>query len=72
MIPLDAGRPHRAAAALFRERPDRLSLVFHGNDHIKGELMAPHDAGRRARGGGAGAAPGRALRAPLRRCASTA
>jgi hypothetical protein len=42
-IPLDAGRPHRAAAALFRERPDRLSLVFHGNDHIKGELMAPKD-----------------------------
>ena len=42
-IPLDAGRPNRAAAALFRERPDRLSLVFHGNDHIKGELMAPKD-----------------------------
>ncbi len=35
--------PNRAAAALFRERPDRLSLVFHGNDHIKGELMAPKD-----------------------------
>ena len=42
-IPLDAGRPNRAAAAIFRERPDRLSLVFHGNDHIKGELMAPKD-----------------------------
>jgi hypothetical protein len=42
-IPLDAGRPNRAAAALFRERADRLSLVFHGNDHIKGELMAPKD-----------------------------
>jgi hypothetical protein len=43
-IPLDAGRPNHAAAALFNRRPDRLSLVFHGNDHIKGELMAPHDA----------------------------
>jgi hypothetical protein len=43
MIPLDAGRPHAAAAALFARRSDRLSLVFHGNDHIKGELMAPAD-----------------------------
>jgi hypothetical protein len=43
MIPLDAGRPHADAAALFARRSDRLSLVFHGNDHIKGELMAPRD-----------------------------
>lgn len=43
MIPLDAGRPHADAAALFAGRSDRLSLVFHGNDHIKGELMAPAD-----------------------------
>ena len=44
MIPLDAGRADRATAALFAGRPDRLSLVFHGNDHVKGELMAPRDA----------------------------
>ena len=72
MIPLDAGRPNRAAAALFRERRDRLSLVFHGNDHIKGELHGAQGRRRRRRDGGAGAAPRRALRAPRRRCASTA
>jgi hypothetical protein len=43
MIPLDAGRADRTATALFSRRPDRLSLVFHGNDHVKGELMAPRD-----------------------------
>ena len=37
------GAPTARRRALFRERPDRLSLVFHGNDHIKGELMAPKD-----------------------------
>ena len=50
MIPLDAGRPNPATAALFRRRADRLSLVFHGNDHIKRELLAPADvAGARRR-----------------------
>ena len=44
MIPLDAGRPSPAALALFRQRPDRLSLVFHGNNHVKRELMAQDDA----------------------------
>jgi hypothetical protein len=44
MIPIDAGRPHPAAVDLFSRRPDRLSLVFHGNDHIKHELLAPADA----------------------------
>ncbi len=44
MIPLDAGRVHRPTAELFRSRSDRLSLVLHGNDHLKGELMAPPDA----------------------------
>lgn len=43
MIPLDAGRPSPAALALFRQRPDRLSLVFHGNNHVKRELMAPDE-----------------------------
>jgi hypothetical protein len=45
MIPLDARRPHAATKSLFARRPDRLSLVFHGNDHVKGELMAPRDRG---------------------------
>jgi hypothetical protein len=45
MIPLDAARAHPAARELFARRPDRLSLVFHGNDHIKKELLAPADAG---------------------------
>jgi hypothetical protein len=39
MIPLDGGRQHRATVGLFRGRPDRLSLAFHGNDHIAAELM---------------------------------
>jgi hypothetical protein len=43
MIPLDAGRAHAPTVSLFARRRDRLSLVFHGNDHIKRELMAPRD-----------------------------
>jgi hypothetical protein len=43
MIPLDAGRPHESAAALFKRRRDRLSLVVHGNDHVKRELLRPRD-----------------------------
>lgn len=43
MIPLDAWRPHRATASLFARRRDRLSLVFHGNDHVKHELLRPSD-----------------------------
>ena len=42
MIPLDAGWPHRPTADLFRRRSDRLSLIVHGNDHTKAELLAPH------------------------------
>jgi hypothetical protein len=43
MIPLDAGRAHGPTVALFARRPDRLSLVFHGNDHVKRELLVPRD-----------------------------
>jgi hypothetical protein len=43
MIPLDGGRAHRAAVRAFRSRPDRLSLVVHGNNHVKRELLAPAD-----------------------------
>ncbi len=45
MIPLDAGRPHAPTAELFRRRPERLSLVVHGNDHTKNELLAVRDHG---------------------------
>lgn len=41
MIPLDARRPSAKAVATFRERPDRLSIVMHGNDHVRRELMQP-------------------------------
>jgi hypothetical protein len=43
MIPLDAGRPHRPTVSLFARRRDRLSLVFHGNDHVKEELLRPRE-----------------------------
>jgi hypothetical protein len=43
MIPLDAGRAHGPTASLFATRPDRLSLVIHGNDHVRSELMMPAD-----------------------------
>jgi len=43
MIPLDAGWPHRPTADLFRRRSDRLSLIVHGNDHTKAELLATHE-----------------------------
>jgi hypothetical protein len=46
MIPLDAWSLHRPTAALFASRRDRLSLVFHGNDHVKHELLRPSDPGR--------------------------
>ena len=43
MIPLDAGRPHAPTVDLFQRRADRLSLIVHGNDHTKGELLATED-----------------------------
>lgn len=43
MIPLDAGRQHRATVELFRRRGDRLSLVMHGNNHLSQELLRPED-----------------------------
>jgi hypothetical protein len=41
MIPLDRRHQHRATVELFKRRPDRLSLVLHGNNHVAGELMHP-------------------------------
>jgi hypothetical protein len=42
MVPLDARRWSVDAADLFRARPDRLSLVIHGNDHAPRELASAH------------------------------
>jgi hypothetical protein len=43
MIPLDATLPHRPTVDLFTRRADRLSLVVHGNDHLRHELLMPRD-----------------------------
>jgi hypothetical protein len=44
MVPLDARACSAAAVAMFRARRDRLSLVFHGNDHVRSELMQPQSS----------------------------
>ncbi len=40
MVPLDASRFRRDVARLFREAPGALSLLIHGNDHLRHELMS--------------------------------
>jgi hypothetical protein len=40
-IPLDLVLPGRRAAGVFREHPGELSLVVHGNDHVRRELEGP-------------------------------
>jgi hypothetical protein len=48
-VPLDGWFAHPRATRLFRERPDRLSLIVHGNDHTRLELARPAGpAARRA------------------------
>jgi hypothetical protein len=42
-IPIDGARAHRPTAELFARRADRLSLLVHGNDHVKDELHAVRD-----------------------------
>lgn len=37
-IPIDSWFSHRKAVELFRNHPNRLSLLFHGNDHLYAEL----------------------------------
>lgn len=39
MVPRDAVQAHVPTASLFEKRADRVSLAFHGNDHLKDELM---------------------------------
>jgi hypothetical protein len=43
-IPYNCHRTSSATALLFRERPDRLSICFHGNDHTDAEFATsdPH------------------------------
>jgi hypothetical protein len=37
-IPLDAWFTHMPTASLFKQHPDRISLLIHGNNHVAGEL----------------------------------
>jgi len=46
-IPLDAWFTHKPTAGLFRNNSDRLSLLVHGNNHIKEELAQPYTEGER-------------------------
>ena len=46
-IPLDAWFVHRAAAALFKKNARRVSLLYHGNDHLSNELARYDVAGIR-------------------------
>jgi hypothetical protein len=43
MIPLDRHLAHKGTVGLFRDRADRVSLAFHGNNHEKNELLQPAD-----------------------------
>jgi hypothetical protein len=45
MVPLDNRFAHAETIDLFRRNPDRLSLVFHGNDHSSRELLRPRSEG---------------------------
>ena len=44
MVPLDSWYVHGRTARLFRDHPDRLSLIVHGNNHTRLELAQAHDA----------------------------
>jgi len=39
-IPYNHRRSSKIVAEMFRSRPDRLSLCYHGNDHTSGEFMS--------------------------------
>jgi hypothetical protein len=41
MVPLDNRFAHAETIDLFRRNPDRLSIIFHGNDHSSRELLRP-------------------------------
>lgn len=48
-IPLDLWYASRSAVRLFHAHPDRLSLLVHGNDHLRRELGRPLEQGERRR-----------------------
>jgi hypothetical protein len=45
-IPLDAWFVHPPTASLFKHNVQRLSLLFHGNDHLSDELARPYSVKR--------------------------
>jgi hypothetical protein len=47
MVPFDGWFVHAPTASLFRDRPDRLSLIVHGNNHARLELARAGDPSRR-------------------------
>jgi hypothetical protein len=47
MIPLDAWFAHAKATEIFRTNTSRLSLLIHGNDHLKRELARTYDSAER-------------------------
>lgn len=48
-VPLDTWYTHSKAATLFRENPERLSLLVHGIKHTHAELLKPKTEKARAR-----------------------
>ncbi len=44
-IPLDTWYTNTRTASIFRDAPDRISLLVHGNNHRKGELARPYTPG---------------------------
>lgn len=44
MVPADGRLVHREAARIFSANADALSLVMHGNDHVRRELEAPRSS----------------------------
>ena len=48
-IPLDSWYTSSTAARRFRERPDQLSLLVHGNNHVRHELGRPLSEGEHIR-----------------------
>lgn len=43
-IPLDAWLVHPPTSAIFKKNPERISLLFHGNDHVSQELARTRSA----------------------------
>lgn len=46
-IPLDLFYANKEAVGIFRDAPDRLSLLIHGNNHLANELERDYDPGER-------------------------